>query len=85
MSVLIFFPVLGGLSLLFLERKTGTLRLAALVIAFLELLFTLPLLVLFDRTSHLPQFTENHVEKIRMIHEFLSENLSERITIDDLS
>ena len=60
LSVLIFFPVLGGLSLLFLERKTGTVRLAALVIAFLELLFTLPLLVLFDRTSHLPQFTENH-------------------------
>lgn len=38
-----------------------------------------------EAVNERPQFTENHVEKIRMIHEFLSENLSERITIDDLS
>ena len=60
LSVLIFFPVLGGLSLLFLERKTETVRLVALVISLLELLFALPIFFFFDKSTHLVQFKEYH-------------------------
>lgn len=60
LSVLIFFPILGGLSLLFVERKTETVRLVALVVSLFELLFTLPIFFLFDKTTHLMQFREQH-------------------------
>lgn len=60
LSVLIFFPVLGGLSLLFLERKTETVRLVALIVSIFELLFALPIFFLFDKTTPLVQFKEQH-------------------------
>ena len=60
LSVLIFFSVLGGLSLLFLERKTETVRLVALIVSIFELLFALPIFFLFDKTTPLVQFKEQH-------------------------
>lgn len=60
LSVLIFFPVLGGLSLLFLERKTEMVRLVALIVSIFELLFALPIFFLFDKTTPLVQFKEQH-------------------------
>lgn len=60
LSVLIFFPVLGGLSLLFLERKTETVRFVALIVSIFELLFALPIFFLFDKTTPLVQFKEQH-------------------------
>ncbi|MGI6637911.1 MAG: NADH-quinone oxidoreductase subunit M [Desulfobulbus sp.] len=60
LSVLIFFPVLGGLSLLFLERKAETVRLVALVVSLFELLFVLPIFFLFDKGTHQMQFREQH-------------------------
>ena len=52
LSVLIFFPVLGGISLLFVERKIETVRLVALVVSLFELLFVLPIFFLFDICLH---------------------------------
>ncbi|MDO5674456.1 MAG: NADH-quinone oxidoreductase subunit M [bacterium] len=60
LSVLIFFPVLGGISLLFVERKIETVRLVALVVSLFELVFTLPIFFLFDKGTHLMQFREQH-------------------------
>lgn len=60
LSVLIFFPVLGGISLLFVERKVETVRLVALVVSLFELLFVLPIFFLFDKGTHLMQFREQH-------------------------
>ncbi len=60
LSVLIFFPVLGGISLLFVERKIETVRLVALVVSLFELLFVLPIFFLFDKGTHLMQFREQH-------------------------
>jgi NADH-quinone oxidoreductase subunit M len=61
LSTLIFFPVLGGLSLLIVPRQqTSTLRLMALFISLVELLLTLPVVLLFDKTTARMQFTELH-------------------------
>lgn len=60
LSTLIFFPVFGALSLLFVERKTDTLRLVALVLTLFELLLALPILFLFNRHTPLMQFRERH-------------------------
>ncbi len=61
LSTLIFFPVLGGLSLLAVDRQqTGTIRLMALFIALIEFLLSLPVLLFFDKTTHLMQFVEHH-------------------------
>ena len=49
-----------GLSLLFLERKTETVRLVALIVSIFELLFALPIFFLFDKTTPLVQFKEQH-------------------------
>ena len=59
LSVLIFFPVLGGIALMLMDRnKPQTIRLMALLISLLEFCFTLPLLLSFDKTTHLMQFVE---------------------------
>ncbi|MBP8815521.1 MAG: NADH-quinone oxidoreductase subunit M, partial [Desulfobulbus sp.] len=61
LSTLIFFPVLGGLSLLAVDRQqTGTIRLMALFIALIEFALSLPVLLFFDKTTHLMQFVEHH-------------------------
>jgi NADH-quinone oxidoreductase subunit M len=61
LSTLIFFPVLGGLSLLIIPRQqTATIRLMALFVSLIELLLTLPLVLLFDKTTPAMQFVEHH-------------------------
>lgn len=61
LSTLIFFPVLGGLSLLIVPRQqTATIRLMALFVSLVELLLTLPVVLLFDKTTARMQFTELH-------------------------
>ncbi|MBM9536272.1 NADH-quinone oxidoreductase subunit M [Desulfobulbus alkaliphilus] len=61
LSTLIFFPILGGLSLLFIARdQTATLRMMALIITLIELLLVLPLFLLFDKTTPVMQFQEHH-------------------------
>ena len=61
LSTLIFFPVLGGLSLLCVSRQqTGTIRTMALIISLIELCLTLPLVLLFDKSTHVMQFVEHH-------------------------
>ncbi|NLX18024.1 MAG: NADH-quinone oxidoreductase subunit M [Desulfobulbus sp.] len=61
LSTLIFFPIVGGLSLLAVPRhQTGTIRLMALIISLIELLLTIPLIVLFDKSTHAMQFRELH-------------------------
>jgi NADH-quinone oxidoreductase subunit M len=53
LSTLIFFPVLGGLSLLFVSRhQTATLRMMALIISLIELLLVLPV---FCSLTRLPR------------------------------
>ena len=61
LSTLIFFPVLGGLSLLAVPRQqVATIRLMALLISLIELLLCLPVALLFDKTTYLMQFQEHH-------------------------
>lgn len=61
LSTLIFFPVLGGLSLLLVPRQqTATIRLMALFVSLIELLLTLPLMLMFDKTTAAMQFVELH-------------------------
>ncbi len=61
LTTLIFFPVLGGLSLLLVPRQqTATIRLMALFISLIELLLTLPLVLMFDKTTAAMQFIEFH-------------------------
>ncbi|MCL1981262.1 MAG: NADH-quinone oxidoreductase subunit M [Proteobacteria bacterium] len=61
LSILIFFPILGGLSLLCVPRQQiATIRTMALLISLIELLLTLPLVLLFDKSTHVMQFTEHH-------------------------
>ncbi len=59
LSTLIFFPVAGGLSLLMVDRnKTHLIRMMALIIGLMEMLISLPLFFLFDKTTPRMQFTE---------------------------
>ncbi len=68
LSTLIFFPVLGALSLLTVRRsEKTTIRLMALIISLVELLLTLPLWFLFDKTTWAMQFTE-HIAWIPALH-----------------
>lgn len=60
LSTLIFFPVLGGLSLLVIPRQqSATIRLMALFISLIELLLTLPVALMFDKTTPAMQFVEH--------------------------
>jgi NADH-quinone oxidoreductase subunit M len=61
LSTLIFFPILGGLSLLIVPRQqTATIRIMALIIGLIEFLLCLPLFLLFDKTTYVMQFQEFH-------------------------
>lgn len=61
LSALIFFPVIGGLSLLIVKREdVQTIKVMALIISLVEFLLALPLWFMFDKTTHLMQFTEHH-------------------------
>jgi NADH-quinone oxidoreductase subunit M len=61
LSTLIFFPILGGLSLLIVPRQqTATIRIMALIIGLIEFLLCLPLILLFDKTTYAMQFQEFH-------------------------
>jgi NADH-quinone oxidoreductase subunit M len=61
LSTLIFFPILGGLSLLCVPRvQTSTIRVMALFVSLVELLLTLPLVLLFDKSTYVMQFVEHH-------------------------
>ncbi|WP_456473621.1 NADH-quinone oxidoreductase subunit M [Desulfolithobacter sp.] len=61
LSALIFFPIIGSLSLLFVRRENShTIRLMALIISLIELLLSLPLWFLFDKSTYRMQFTEFH-------------------------
>ena len=59
LSTLIFLPILGGLSLLAVPRQqTATIRQMALIVSLLEFCLSLPLLLLFDKTTPQMQFAE---------------------------
>ncbi len=59
LSALIFLPILGGLSLLAVPRQqTATIRQMALIVSLLEFCLSLPLLLLFDKTTPQMQFVE---------------------------
>ncbi|MCL2790994.1 MAG: NADH-quinone oxidoreductase subunit M [Desulfobulbus sp.] len=59
LSILIFFPILGGLSLLCVSRQhIATIRTMALLVSLVELCLTLTLVLLFDRSTHEMQFVE---------------------------
>ncbi len=61
LSILVFFPVLGILLLLFLDRKNHkVLKGATFVIAVLEFLFSLPLWFGFDSRTAAMQFVERY-------------------------
>ncbi len=61
LSTLIFFPVIGALSLLLVDGKeVRTIRTMALIISLIELLLAVPLWFLFDKSTYLMQFTEQH-------------------------
>lgn len=61
LSALIFFPVIGGLSLMLVKRDdVQTIRIMALIISLIECLLSVPLWFLFDKSTHLMQFTEHH-------------------------
>ena len=59
LSTLIFFPIVGGLSLLIVPRgNTATIRLMALIVSLVEFCLSLPLLLLWhtgrNRTAMSP-------------------------------
>lgn len=61
LSTLIFFPIIGSLTLLTVDKNNvGTIKVMALIISLIELLISIPLFFLFDKTTHLMQFTEKH-------------------------
>ncbi len=59
LSALIFFPVIGGLSMLTVSREHHrTIRTMALLISLIELVMALPIWFMFDKTTHEMQFVE---------------------------
>ena len=61
LSLLIFFPVLGGLFLLRISKENvKAVKVMALIISLLEFALTLPLWFLFDKTTYHMQFVEKH-------------------------
>ncbi len=60
LSTLIFLPILGGLSLLAVPRQQlATIRQMALTVSLLEFCLSLPILLLFDKTTPRMQFVEH--------------------------
>jgi NADH-quinone oxidoreductase subunit M len=61
LSALIFFPIIGGLSLLIVKREdVQAIKTMALIISLIEFVLALPLYFMFDKTTYLMQFTEHH-------------------------
>lgn len=61
LSLLIFFPVLGGILLLGIGKENVKgIKIMALVISLLEFVISLPLWFSFDKTTHHMQFVERH-------------------------
>jgi NADH-quinone oxidoreductase subunit M len=60
LTLLIFFPIVGALVLLFINNeKAGTLRVVTLILAIVEFLFSLPLFFTFDSKTAAMQFVED--------------------------
>jgi len=61
LSALIFFPIIGGFSLLIVKREdVQAIKIMALIISLIEFVLALPLFFMFDKTTYLMQFTEHH-------------------------
>ena len=61
LSLLIFFPILGAVVLLFINKENGrALRWVTLVIAFIEFFLSLPLFFIFDPQTAGMQFLEDY-------------------------
>jgi NADH-quinone oxidoreductase subunit M len=60
LSLLIFFPLLGAVILLFIDKeKLETLRIFTLLITLIEFIFSLPLFFAFDTKTAAMQFVED--------------------------
>jgi NADH-quinone oxidoreductase subunit M len=60
LSLLIFFPILGAIVLLFINKENGrVLRWVTLIIALVEFIFSLPLFFAFDSNTAAMQFVED--------------------------
>ncbi|HID70936.1 MAG TPA: NADH-quinone oxidoreductase subunit M [Desulfobacterales bacterium] len=61
LSLLIFLPVLGGITLLGISKENEkNVKVMALIISLLEFVFTIPLWFAFDKTTFQMQFVERH-------------------------
>ena len=61
LSALIFFPIIGGISLLIVKREdVQAIKTMALIISLMEFILSVPLFFLFDKTTYVMQFTERH-------------------------
>ncbi|MGO9093455.1 MAG: NADH-quinone oxidoreductase subunit M [bacterium] len=61
LSLLIFFPILGAAVLLFIDKENKTaIRWVALLFAFVEFIFSLPLFFAFDPKTAAMQFVEDY-------------------------
>jgi len=61
LSLLIFFPILGAIVLLFLNKENGRgLRWVTLIFSIIEFIFSLPLFFTFDSKTAAMQFVENY-------------------------
>jgi len=61
LSALIFFPIIGGFSLLIVKREdVQAIKIMALIISLLEFLLSIPLFYMFDKTTFHMQFTEHY-------------------------
>lgn len=60
LSLLIFFPIMGAIVLLFINKENGrAIRWVALIFAFVEFIFSLPLFFAFDPKTAAMQFVED--------------------------
>ena len=60
LSLLIFFPILGAIVLLFINKENGrAIRWVTLIFAFVEFIFSLPLFFGFDPKTAAMQFVED--------------------------
>lgn len=61
LSLLIFFPILGAIVLLFINKENGRgLRWVTLIFSLVEFIFSLPLFFAFDSKTAAMQFVENY-------------------------
>src|SRR4030043_58273 len=60
LSLLIFFPIVGAIILLFINKeKAGTIRVVTLIFSIIEFFISLPLFFAFDNTTAAMQFVED--------------------------